>query len=119
MLKTILLAAIFALFIASLLFEPLSHIDMKSLLLVIGGAVIFALTGKNRIQRISLFGDGAVTTAWIGFIVGSISILMNLNLQTPQWFIGLDAAFAVALMTLLYGYLFKAIATLVINQLKD
>ncbi len=47
MLKTILPAAIFALFIASLLFEPLSHIDMKSLLLVVGGAVIFALTGKE------------------------------------------------------------------------
>ena len=119
MFKTILSATIFALFISSPLLQPLSHIDMKSLLLVIGGAVIFALTGKNLIQRISLFGDGAVTAAWIGFIVGSISILMNLNLQIPQWFIGLDAAFAVALMTMLYGYLFKAIATLVTNQLKD
>lgn len=119
MFRIILPAIAFIALMFSILPEALINVDLKSLLLVSGGAVIFSLTGESALQRISLFGEGAVVSAWIGFIAGSISILSHMELQTSEWYASLNAAFAIALTTLLYGYLLKAITTLITNQMRD
>ena len=83
--------------------------NMKSMWLVLAGAISFALMGSNNSEKIEFFSKGAVTFGWIGFILGTVMILANLE-KDPD---GIGAAASIALLTVLYGYVIQAICFII------
>ena len=80
-----------------------------SIWIVLAGAIGFALMGSNNSEKIEFFSKGAVTFGWIGFILGTVMILANLE-KDPD---GIGAAASIALLTVLYGYVIQAICFII------
>ena len=80
-----------------------------SIWIVLAGAISFALMGSNNSEKIEFFSKGAVTFGWIGFILGTVMILANLE-KDPD---GIGAAASIALLTVLYGYVIQAICFII------
>ena len=83
--------------------------NMKSMGLVLAGAISFALMGSNNSEKIEFFSKGAVTFGWIGFLIGAVMLLANIE-EDPG---GIGPAVSVALLTVLYGYVVKAICFII------
>jgi predicted lipid-binding transport protein (Tim44 family) len=96
-----------------------SFIDHISAIFVLVGALCFGICADgewNSDARLNAFSEGAVLSGWIGSLLGAVLIGININTQ------GLDTlgpAFAIMLLTLVYGYFVKALIRLVlISRLK-
>ena len=83
--------------------------NMKSVWLVLAGAISFALMGSNNSEKIEFFSKGAVTFGWIGFLIGAVMLLANIE-EDPG---GIGPAVSLALLTVLYGYVVKAICFII------
>ena len=83
--------------------------NMKSIWLVLAGAISFALMGNNNSEKIEFFSKGAVTFGWIGFVLGTVMMLANLEVDPDA----IGPAVSVALLTVLYGYVVKAICFII------
>ena len=83
--------------------------NMTSIWIVLAGAISFALMGSNNSEKIEFFSKGAVTFGWIGFLVGAVMLLANIE-EDPG---GIGPAVSVALLTVLYGYVIKAICFII------
>ena len=89
-----------------------SFIDLASLLMVIGGASGFVLCSTGTLfsdARLEATSEGAVISGWLGSLYGAVMISANVS--------DLDAlgpAISVALLTVTYGYFFKAVIRLVL-----
>ena len=83
--------------------------NMTSILIVLAGAISFALMGSNNSEKIEFFSKGAVTFGWIGFLIGAVMLLANIE-EDPG---GIGPAVSVALLTVLYGYVVKAICFII------
>ena len=83
--------------------------NMKSMWLVLAGAISFALMGNNNSEKIEFFSKGAVTFGWIGFVLGTVMMLANLEVDPDA----IGPAASIALLTVLYGYVIKAICFII------
>ena len=83
-------------------------IDINSALFVLGGATGFLVFKKSSGDHIKNFGQGAVYFGWLGTLVGLIAITGN---RFMVWgdVEKMGPALAVALLTLLYGYIIKIV----------
>ena len=110
--KMIKLLASFILIASILLLIPSElHLffNMKSMWLVLAGAISFALMGSNNSEKIEFFSKGAVTFGWIGFVLGTVMMLANLEVDPDA----IGPAASIALLTVLYGYVIKAICFII------
>ena len=89
--------------------EPPLFSNDTGLWVVLAGAISFALMGSNNSEKIEFFSKGAVTFGWIGFLVGAVMLLANIE-EDPG---GIGPAVSVALLTVLYGYVIKAICFII------
>ncbi len=84
------------------------YVDILSFLFVLGGAVGFLVMKNKQENHLQNFGQGAVYFGWLGTVVGLIAIT-----GTPSFVWGdvekLGPALAVAMLTVLYGYLLKLV----------
>ena len=80
-----------------------------SIWIVLAGAISFALMGSNNSEKIEFFSKGAVTFGWIGFLIGAVMLLAKIE-EDPG---GIGPAVSVALLTVLYGYVVKAICFII------
>tara|TARA_B100001248_G_scaffold86864_1_gene63624 strand:+ start:441 stop:833 length:393 start_codon:yes stop_codon:yes gene_type:complete len=84
------------------------YVDILSFLFVLGGAVGFLVMKNKPENHLQNFGQGAVYFGWLGTVVGLIAIT-----GTPSFVWGdvekLGPALAVAMLTVLYGYLLKLV----------
>ena len=95
--------------------EDLSvFIDTASILIVLGGAIPFALCGSGAwfsISRLGNAAEGAVIAGWLGALYGSVLILGNIDEQSIEW---IGPACAVMALTVVYGYFVKALCRMAI-----
>ena len=84
------------------------YFDILSFLFVLGGAVGFFVMKNKPENHLQNFGQGAVYFGWLGTAVGLIAIT-----GTPSFVWGnvekLGPALAVAMLTVLYGYMVKLV----------
>jgi len=80
-------------------------IDMPSLLLVLGGAIGYALAKGSPKDFFRNFGDGSVYMGWVGLIIG---IIMIGNHHADNEKIG--PAISIAFLPIFYGYLIRLIS---------
>ena len=80
-----------------------------SIWIVLAGAISFALMGSNNSEKIEFFSKGAVTFGWIGFLIGAVMLLADIE-KDPG---GIGPAVSLALLTVLYGYVVKAICFII------
>ena len=82
--------------------------DTNSALFVLGGATGFLAFKKNSGNHIKNFGQGAVYFGWLGTLLGLIAITGN---RFVVWgdVEKIGPAFAVAMLTILYGYIIKLV----------
>lgn len=89
-------------------------IDTASILIVLGGAIPFALCGSGTwfsISRLGNAAEGAVIAGWLGALYGSVMILGNIDEQSIEW---IGSACAVMALTVVYGYFVKALCRMTI-----
>ena len=89
-------------------------IDTASILIVLGGAIPFALCGSGgwfSVSRLSNAAEGAVIAGWLGALYGSVMILGNLDEQSIEW---IGPACAVMALTVVYGYFIRALCRMLI-----
>ena len=92
-----------------------NFIDAASLLVVLGGAISFALCssgGWSSDSRLSNAAEGAVIAGWLGALYGSVMILGSIDERPLHEWIG--PACAVMALTVVYGYFIKALCRMVI-----
>ena len=88
--------------------------DTASILIVLGGAIPFALCGRGgwfSVSRLSNAAEGAVIAGWLGALYGSVIILGNFDQETIEW---IGPACAVMALTVVYGYFVRALCRLAI-----
>lgn len=100
-----------ALILASIIFamadELWAFMDARSWIVVLIPAIAFGLSGSgnwNSEDRLKRFSQGAVFFGWLGALIGAVLIsngLDDLNALGP--------ATSIALLTILYGYIVKAV----------
>ena len=83
-------------------------IDINSALFVLGGATGFLVFKKHSGNHIKNFGQGAVYFGWLGTLVGLIAITGN-RLMVWGDVEKMGPALAVAMLTILYGYIIKMV----------
>lgn len=100
--------------------EDLSvYIDTASILIVLGGAIPFALCGSGAwfsISRLGNAAEGAVIAGWLGALYGSVMILGQIDEQFIEW---IGPACAVMALTVVYGYFVKALCRMAILAQED
>ena len=100
---------IYVLFIMSTFFtvgNMNQYFDLASLIVVIVIASLYTISVKSDESYIKKFGQGAVRAGWLGSMIGVIAIFgsegfSNGNMEA------IGSAFAVASLTVLYGYLLQ------------
>ena len=88
--------------------------DTASILIVLGGAIPFALCGSGgwfSVSRLSNAAEGAVIAGWLGALYGSVIILGNFDQEKIEW---IGPACAVIALTVVYGYFVRALCRLAI-----
>ena len=83
-------------------------IDVNSMFFVFGGATGYSLLKSRNKDWVKNLGEGGVYFGWLGTLIGLIAITGN---KFDEWG-NLDIigrAFAVAMLTIFYGYVLKLI----------
>ena len=99
-------------------------IEIYSLVIVFGGAALFALAVGGSTQSASSaldnLGTGAVYFGWLGFLIGVVAIAQNLDIISDEDglnVIRLGQAASTGMLTVLYGYLTSWVVVPVIKSL--
>ncbi len=99
-------------------------IEIYSLVIVFGGAALFALAVGGSTQSASSaldnLGTGAVYFGWLGFLIGVVAIAQNLDAISDEDglnVIRLGEAASIGMLTVLYGYLTSWVVVPVIKSL--
>ena len=79
-------------------------IDLRSMLLVVGGSLGYVLAKGKSSHFIKNFGDGSVYMGWIGLMIG-IVMIGNHHANTEN----MGPAFSIAFLPILYGYFIKLV----------
>ena len=95
-----------------------AFIEINSIVIVFGGAAFYWLalggTDQTRSSGLENYGTGAVYFGWLGFAIGIMGMATNWADIDPDL---LAPAFAIAMLTPLYGYLIAWIAVPAIKSL--
>jgi flagellar motor component MotA len=101
-----------------------AFVDIHSIVIVFGGAALFALavggSTQSAASALDNLGTGAVYFGWLGFLIGIAAIAQNLDTISDEGglnVIKLGEAFSVGMLTVLYGYLTSWVALPVIKSL--
>ena len=101
-----------------------AFVDFHSIVIVFGGAALFALavggSTQSAASALDNLGTGAVYFGWLGFLIGIAAIAQNLDTISDEGglnVIKLGEAFSVGMLTVLYGYLTSWVALPVIKSL--
>ena len=101
-----------------------AFIDINSIVIVFGGAALFALAVGGSTQSASAaldnLGTGDVYFGWLGFLIGVVAIAQNLDTISDEGglnVIRLGEAASIGMLTVLYGYLTSWVALPVIKSL--
>ena len=101
-----------------------AFIDINSVVIVFGGAALFALAVGGSTQSASAaldnLGTGAVYFGWLGFLIGVVAIAQNLDTISDEGglnVIRLGEAASIGMLTVLYGYLTSWVVVPVIKSL--
>jgi hypothetical protein len=89
-----------------------SFVDIVSAIFVLVAALCFGICADgewNSDARLNAFSEGAVLSGWIGALVGAVIIAGNVKDVDV-----LGPALAVMLLTVVYGYVIKAIVRMVL-----
>ena len=93
-------------------------IEIYSLVIVFGGAALFWLAaggvGQGKSLGLDSYGRGAIYFGWLGTAIGVIGMAHNWTDIDPDV---LGPASAIAMLTLLYGYLIAWVAVPAIKSL--
>lgn len=92
-------------------------IDLASCIIVIGGALCFGISSTGSYlsnQRLEAASEGAVISGWLGTLYGFVIIAGNISDMSA-----LGPATAVAILTVVYGYFFKAIIRMILLSRDD
>lgn len=84
-----------------------AFMDARSWVLVLIPAIAFGLSGSgnwNSEDRLKRFSQGAVFFGWLGALTGAV--LISNGLEDVNAF---GPALSIALLTILYGYIVKAV----------
>ena len=103
-----------------------AFIDINSIVIVFGGAALFALAVGGSTQSASAaldnLGTGAVYFGWLGFLIGIAAIAQNLDTISDEGglnVIRLGEAASIGMLTVLYGYLTSWVVVPVIKSLRQ
>ena len=103
-----------------------AFIDINSIVIVFGGAALFALAVGGSTQSASAaldnLGTGAVYFGWLGFLIGVVAIAQNLDTISDEGglnVIRLGEAASIGMLTVLYGYLTSWVVVPVIKSLRQ
>ena len=95
-----------------------AFVEIISLVIVLGGAALFALAVGGSTQSASSaldnLGTGAVYFGWLGFLIGVVAIAQNLGTISDET---LGEAFSIAMLAVLYGYLTSWVAVPALKSL--
>ena len=81
-------------------------LDLRSILFVFGiSATAAVITAQGTKQRIKVFSRFAEATGWLGFIIGLILILGDIDFVIDSE--AIYPAISIALLPIFYGYLVK------------
>ena len=101
-----------------------AFVDIHSIVIVFGGAALFALavggSTQSAASALDNLGTGAVYFGWLGFLIGIAAIVQNLDTIYDEGglnVIKLGEALSVGMLTVLYGYLTSWVALPVIKSL--
>ena len=101
-----------------------AFIEINSIVIVFGGAALFALAVGGSTQSASAaldnLGTGAVYFGWLGFFIGVVAIAQNLDTISNEGglnVIRLGEAASIGMLTVLYGYLTSWVVVPVIKSL--
>jgi len=101
-----------------------AFVDIHSIVIVFGGAALFALavggSTQSAASALDNLGTGAVYFGWLGFLIGIAAIAQNLDTISDEGglnVIKLGEALSVGMLTVLYGYLTSWVALPVIKSL--
>ena len=78
-------------------------------IIVFGGGILLALAKKGRLFFVSEMGQGVVHFGWLGWFIGIILILNSFNFSEKAVLPELGLLLALAMLSLLYGYLGRTI----------
>jgi len=87
---------------------PNLYIDLMSGILLLGGALGFALLKNDPLQIAQNFGEGAAYFGWLGALIGWIAIAGN-AFGAWESVSAMGPALAVSMLPLFYGYTVKLI----------
>jgi len=80
--------------------------DLRSFIFVFGiSAIAAVITAQESKQRIKMFSRVAVSTGWLGFIIGLVLIMGDLDFIKNSE--AISPAMAIALLPIFYGYIVK------------
>tara|TARA_Y100001954_G_C15589718_1_gene492564 strand:+ start:410 stop:796 length:387 start_codon:yes stop_codon:yes gene_type:complete len=89
-------------------------INYLVLVVVFMPAFLFSISGSKDIKtRVKNFSFDAVLAGWIGTLIGIIMILIKFEFANWQEF--LPPAIAIGLLTILYGYVVRAMCFLLLR----
>ena len=101
-----------------------AFVDIHSIVIVFGGAALFALavggSTQSAASALDNLGTGAVYFGWLGFLIGIAAIAQNLDTISDEGglnVIKLGEAFSIGMLTVLYGYLTSWVVVPVIKSL--
>ncbi len=89
-------------------------VDPRSILIVLVPAIAYGLSGSgawNSQDRLRKFSQGAVLFGWIGALIGAVLISSGLDDMNV-----LGVAISIALLTVVYGYLIKAVVGIFLRE---
>ena len=81
----------------------------KGLKIVFIGPFNLNVTGEEKIKYLSIFKDLKtyfIVAGWIGFIIGLILLLLNIDYTSDSVIAHLAVGFGMAVVTVFYGYIF-------------
>jgi|13_taG_2_1085334.scaffolds.fasta_scaffold03537_5 hypothetical protein len=94
--------------------KPWLFVEAYSAIVVLIPAIAYGLSGSgawNSQDRLRKFSQGAVLFGWIGALIGAVLIsngLDDMNVLGP--------AISIALLTVVYGYLIKAVVGIFLTE---
>ena len=108
-----------AVIIATLISTDSAHyfIDLPSLLIVVVGMIAFIIASPSGpIIRLECAASGAVTTGWIGFAIGLVITMRNVE--------SFDAAMigppiGIMVLPVIYGYIISVLMNFMVNALDN
>ena len=90
-------------------------IDTQGLLIVTSGGVLFAFAKSEEGKFFRNFGKGSVYFGWLNFMIALVILFNKVDLSESLDISIMGPSISISLLSVLYGYLFKVLASFVDN----